>query len=496
MNGLLERIREHASIRPEATALRDEIGELSYAELHDEIERLAGDLDGRRVGLLLDNGIHWACLDLALLRKQALCVPIPTFFSAEQLAHLAHDAGLDFIYTDRPARMTALPDSRHVACMRIAGHRLEAYRVDRSEADRPWLDDTAKVSYTSGTTGQPKGVRLGRAALQAVTESVCRAVEANSSDRSLSLLPLSTLLENIAGLYAPLMTGASANIPGLASCGFDGASNLDIGQLFEVLNRVAPTTTVLVPQLLKALLAGIISGRDAPASLRFIAVGGAPVPETMLQAARLFGLPVFQGYGLSEACSVACLNLPGRERAGSVGQALPHTRIRIADDGEVMVGGALFQGYLGYQGDPERNEWPTGDIGHLDEDGYLFLTGRKKTAYSTAYGRNVAPEWIESLLTGHPHIAQAAVYGEARPFNVAVLHGRAGLSAQALNEAVASINEHLPGYARIGGWVQADQAFSPGNGLASPTGSIRREAIEQVYRARIELFYEESHAVL
>ena len=278
---MLERIREHASERPDAIALRDELGTLSYAELPGEIEHLTDTLAGERVGLLLDNGNHWACLDLALLHRQAVCVPMPTFFTDEQLHHLVRDAGLDTVYTDNPERMDALAGSAHQGHLRIAGRRVDAFRIPGQATGNGKADGTAKVTYTSGTTGQPKGVRLSEAAMLTVTRSLCDAIHANASDRSLSLLPLSILLGNIAGLYAPLMVGATANIPSLAGSGIDGSSGLRIERLFETLNRTAPTTTVLVPQLLKALLGGIGAGLSVPDSLRFIAVGGAPVPESV-----------------------------------------------------------------------------------------------------------------------------------------------------------------------------------------------------------------------
>lgn len=496
MNTLFDTVHRHASERPDAIALRDEIGSLSYARLDSEIRLLAEALPGHRVGILLDNGIHWACLDLALLRRQSACVPMPTFFTDRQLRHLVRDSGLDCIYTDRPDRLAEIAETTHLACLSIAGHRLHAFRIEYSTVAEGRTQGTAKITYTSGTTGEPKGVCLSAEAIQSVTTSLCLAVQADISDRSLSLLPLSTLLENIAGLYAPLQAGAQANIPALGDGAEQSPSSAWGERLFATLNRVAPTTTVLVPQLLKVLLSGIAAGMDAPGSLRFIAVGGAPVSEAMLQTARLFGLPVFQGYGLSEACSVACLNLPGQERDGSVGRTLPHARIRIAEDGEVMVGGTLFEGYLAASDAPQGMEWPSGDLGHLDEDGYLFLTGRKKTVYATSYGRNVAPEWIEGLLTGHPALAQAAVFGEARPFNVAILHGRPGVTARDMNRAVADVNADLPDYARIGGWIQADQPFTPANGLANPSGGPLRDAITREYRARIDHFYEAPHALL
>jgi long-chain acyl-CoA synthetase len=498
MNPLLECIRRHGVSRPQDTALRDETGDLDYGGLVREVDRLAGTLGGDRVGLLMDNGIPWACLDLSILARGAVCVPMPGFFSDEQLVHLVRDADLDRVVTDQPERVASLLGIPPAAEMNVAGGRLSLF-LRRPLKPEPCLPrGTAKVTYTSGTTGQPKGVCLSAETLHSVVVSLCESVAAETSDRCLSLLPLSTLLENVAGLYAPLWAGAVAQIPGLAGIGLTGSSGLRADRLFAAMAQARPTVVVLVPQLLKAIVGGILAGLAAPESLRFVAVGGAPVPESLVQQARLFGLPVFQGFGLSEGGSVACLNLPGAERQGSVGKPLSHVRVRIAADGEVVLGGPLFLGYLGLPHAVTGSDWHTGDLGYLDEDGYLFLTGRKKTVYATAFGRNVAPEWVEGVLTGHPYIAQAAVFGEGRPFNVAILVSRLGVAPYQLNRAVETVNSQLPDYARIGGWIMADQPFSAVNGMASGAGTIQRRAVDRTYRERIEQLYstEDIHAVL
>lgn len=498
MNELLIGIRRKAAQHPNSPALRDELAEFDYNQLTHAIDQLADSLTGERIGLLLDNGIPWACLDLAILQRGAVCVPMPDFFSDEQLRHLIRDAGLDRIVTDQPTRLAALLGEAPASSLHIAGRELSLFRRNAHSTRQALPQGTVKVTYTSGTTGLPKGVCLSGETLRSVVVSLCEAVAANPADRCLSLLPVSTLLENIAGLYAPLWTGALAQVPSLASCGVSGSSGLQVDQLFAALTRARPTITVLVPQLLKVLVGGIAAGLPAPESLRFVAVGGAPVAESLLQQARLFGLPVFQGFGLSEAGSVACLNVPGTEREGSVGKPLPHVQIRIADDGEVVVGGCLFLGYLGASETIDCSNWHTGDRGYLDEDGYLFLTGRKKTAYATAFGRNVSPEWVEGALTGHPYITQAAVFGEGRPFNAAVLTPRHGVAPFELNQAVAMVNDNLPDYARIGGWVVADQPFTTANGLTNGAGCVQRQAIQSLYRQHIEQLYstEEIHAFL
>ena len=488
MREVLARIRSHAERRPGSPAVADELGDLCYGDLVQEIEVAAARRYGGRVGLLLENGRHWAVADLALARRGALCVPMPGFFTDTQLGHLIGDADLDLIVTDDPGRVRGLAGGSEPSRIRLAGR--DAWLFRRRPTARGTVPEgTAKVTYTSGTTGQPKGVCLTADAIERTTIALCEAVGADRSDRALSVLPLSTLLENIGGLYAPLYAGARAQVPGLATIGLDGSSGLQVGRLLEALARHAPTTLILVPQLLKALVAAIAAGAPRPGSLRFVAVGGAPVSTALLAEARAMGIPVFQGYGLSEAVSVVCLNLPGADRAGSAGRPLPHVRVSLSDEGEVLVEGAGFLGYLG--GDPHAGGvWPTGDLGRLDDDGFLHLAGRRKSAYATAFGRNLAPEWVEGELASHPDIVQVAVFGEGRPFNAAVIVPRRPGSPGGIEAAVHAANIRLPDYARVGRWVLADEPFTPANGLANGAGSPRREAVGHRYRDRIESLYE------
>jgi long-subunit acyl-CoA synthetase (AMP-forming) len=215
-------------------------------------------------------------------------------------------------------------------------------------------------------------------------------------------------------------------------------------------------------------------------------VGGARVSPELLDEARAAGIPVYEGYGLSECSSVVTLNRPGEDRPGSVGKPLPHARLRIAADGEIHVSGATL---LGYAGQPaQTGSWyATGDLGFIDTDGFLHLTGRRRNAFITAYGRNVNPEWPESELARFPEITQAVVFGEAREYNVAIIQPTAAdIPDSALNARVAAANELLPDYARIHQWLRSDTAFTSGNGLLTASGKPRRDAVWAHYRNRIE----------
>ena len=258
---------------------------------------------------------------------------------------------------------------------------------------------------------------------------------------------------------------------------------------------------ILPPQLLK-LVVGLASQQLFPDSFRYIAVGGAPIGKTLLDQAEALNLPVFQGYGLSEACSVLSVNRPGEQRSGSVGKPLPHADINISDDGEIIASGTIFNGYLNSTKEPS-GELATGDLGYIDDDGYLFITGRKKDTIITDYGRNSAPEWLESELQAHPDIGQAAVFGNHKPWPSAMLVPSAALTHRCrendislvneLNNAVDDINHQLPDYAQIRRFLIADQPFNMKNSELTGNGRPRRDVIAQHYADEITAMYEENN---
>ncbi len=432
----------------------------------------------------LDNGVAWLELDLALHLIDGVHVPLPTFFSAEQVDHALASSGAQAVIV---AEATPLPGGAPALGPLLAGTGLAGWRL---AADRPVAlpTGTACVTYTSGTTGRPKGVCLDGASLLTVAGSLVQASSAIAPRRHLCLMPLSTLLENVAGLYAALLADAQIALPSLSEIGYTGASGLDVPTLLGCLHRYQPESVILVPQLLLALVMAAEQGAPLPASLRYIAVGGGRVGPALLARAQALGLPVFEGYGLTECASVVCLNRPGAQRAGSVGQALPHARVSF-DGGEILVDGVRALGYLGGEAlapGPVR----TGDLGHLDGEGFVHITGRRKNVFITSFGRNVSPEWVESELLQHPVLAQAVVWGEAQADNIAVLWPRRPDADDALiAQALAEVNAGLPDYARVARFVRARAPFTAADGLLTANGRPRREAILSRYQSEVDACY-------
>ena len=430
------------------------------------IERLAAALQAalprpRVVGLLADNGADWITADLAAQEAGVVLVPLPAFFTPAQCAHAVQASGMDGLLGD------PLPG------FEPAGD-LEGLRWWRRAAEPQRLAaDVSKITFTSGTTGTPKGVPLTARQQWSVARALAQATRPLGIRRHLCLLPLAVLLENLAGVYAARLAEAECIVPPLAETGVRGGARFDAAACLAALEQWEPHSVILLPQMLLALTLGLESGVRRPTFLKFAAVGGAKVSPALIARARAAGLPAYEGYGLSECASVVTLNLPWAERRGSVGRPLPHAQVKLIER-EIYV--RSDGGWLA-----------TGDLGRLDDDGFLYIDGRRRHVLITSYGRNVSPEWPEAELLAGSAIAQAAVFGEAKPRLCALLVPAApGLADEAIDEQVRAANARLPDYACIGAWLRADAPFTPQNGFATANGRPRRDALWQAYGARLD----------
>ncbi|WP_439849768.1 AMP-binding protein [Pseudomonas syringae] len=470
-----QRLLTIASDQPHAVALRGDDLTLDYAVLINEITRRREQLrsaGAKVVALLLENGPNAMLWDLAILFEGLSCVALPPFFSLDQKRHCLEQSQADSV----------IAEPGFAQELQAAGYVLGDSFWRRAIAGQTKMPvGTAKLTFTSGTTGTPKGVCLSADSVLTVARGLFEASQSVRPSHHLTLLPLAILLENI-GCYAALYAGGCVSLPSQQTLGIQGASGVDTARLLIFLHQRRPDSMILVPQLLLLLVTAREAGAFDASMLRFVAVGGARVSVDLLQRAHAAGLPVFEGYGLSECASVVALNRPGAHRSGSVGRPLPHVQLRLAGDGEVLVSGSPMLGYLGETA-PADTWWPTGDLGEFDAEGYLYLKGRKKHQFVTSFGRNVNPEWVEAELTQSGRIAQAFVYGEALPFNHALLWpSRPEISDLQLAEAVAKANQRLPDYARVQSWTRLSEPFSTTNGLSTANGRPRRDAILDQFR--------------
>ncbi len=441
--------------------------------------------NAKTVALFSDNQADWIFVDLACQVMGICCIPLPLFFSQAQIQHSIDSADVDLIVTDQVTRVLKLNNVSKNEITTI--NKLHVYAIrQNTPTEKP--EETEKITFTSGSTGAPKGVCLTSEQQWSVAHSIVDVVN-KTKTRHLCVLPLSTLLENIVGVYATMLAGGIIITPSLSELGFNGSAEFQVDQLLHAIERSQPNTLILLPQLLLGLVNAAESGWKPPASLEFIAVGGSKVSAHLIERARQCRLPVYEGYGLSECASVVSLNTASSDKPGSVGKPLPHHKVEIRNN-EIHIKGQAFLGYLNEPESWYQSSIDTGDLGHIDKEGYLFIDGRRKNILVSSYGRNINPEWIESELSSHPMIQQCVVFGDAKPFCSAIIFsGKPGIDKSGIQHWIDETNQRLPDYARIHAWTLLDKALTPADGLLTNNGRPRRPSITEHYQAEIKQMY-------
>ncbi|MDO6824326.1 AMP-binding protein [Marinobacter sp. 1_MG-2023] len=470
MDALPELLKRQTLTHPSRIALRGRDAALSYQQMMQMAEAVAEQLSLRgikRVGVCGDNSLAWILADLACLLAGIVCVPVPVFFSESQTTHLIKQAGLD-----------GLLRSDEVSEYELLGHGVWL-RTLPVAAEVPGMPvGTAKITFTSGSTGTPKGVCLSVSQMTATTLALQERLAGVELQAHLCILPLATLLENIAGVYLPLLMGATVRVEPLESLGMSGSSGLNLSKLVEGVNRSRPHSLILVPELAMALVGAAERGQLDADSLRFLAVGGGRVSPELLARGRAAGLPLYEGYGLSECSSVVALNVPGADCDGSVGRPLSHIDIRVGSDSHILVRGNTHLGYLG--DDHEQAEWlDTGDLGALRPEGFLSIDGRSKNLLITSFGRNISPEWLESELVQGLGVPQAVVFGDGEPQPAAMITVTDGRSPVALAGPLKALNQRLPDYARLAAVYIRRQRLNSSEGFITENGRPVRARIQE-----------------
>ncbi|WP_053738398.1 long-chain fatty acid--CoA ligase [Nocardia sp. NRRL S-836] len=435
----------------------------------------AGIEHGDRIGLVSKTRYEWSLLDFAVWAAGGVVVPIYETSSADQIEWILSDSGARAVFVETSAHrglvddvVGTLPELRHV--WQIEGSApavdeltaLGAEITDEQVHQRRGqvkADETATLVYTSGTTGRPKGCTLThRNLLSEVRSALARFPEILTAGNSLLLfLPLAHILARalaLACVYSRATLGHTADVKNLVG---------DLGQF-------RPTFVVAVPRVFEKVYNGakqkahaggkgkifdaaeatsvaysaalddggpglglrikhavfdklVFSKLRAALGGRAVAAvsGGAPLGDRLSHFFRGAGIPVYEGYGLTETSAAACVTFKGQEKVGTVGLPVPGTSVRIAEDGEILVkGDIVFTGYWNNEAatkDALEDGWfHTGDIGELDDEGFLRITGRKKEIIVTAGGKNVSPAQLEDRIRAHPLISQCMVVGDKQPF--------------------------------------------------------------------------------
>lgn len=418
-------------------------------------------------------------------------------------------------------------------------------------------DDTATVIYTSGTTGEPKGVMLSHRNLLSNAAACLQVIPVTAQDVHLSILPLAHVFERMGGWYLMLLVGASVAY----------AESMDT--VVRNMQEVRPTIMLAVPRFFEKLYARIqenvrtasglkrriavwalgvgsvaaarlAAGRPLSrrlhlarwlaerlvfrkihaqlgGRLRFFVSGSAPLSQEIGTFLYGIGVVVLEGYGLTETSPVITVNRLPVPRFGSVGRPVPGVEVRIAEDGEILTRGPhVMQGYYKKPGPTAEaivEGWfHTGDIGHLDADGSLVITDRKKDLIKTAGGKFIAPQKLEGLFVSDPYISQAFVYGDRQPYCVALLVPRVdalrryaqeqGLSPNSLRELVNdprvlafywsrvhAKQQGLAGFEQVKKIALLEQEFTQAGGELTPTLKAKRSVIAQRHAAALRQLY-------
>jgi long-chain acyl-CoA synthetase len=532
----------------------------------------AGLGTGERVALMCRTRYEWLLYDLAILSIGAVTVPIFETSSTEQVRWILADseAAAVIVETDDQVAVVAslradLPALREVWQVEADRFRLieAGFSIGHSQVtdlrDTMGPDSPATIVYTSGTTGQPKGCVLTHGNLLALMHNVLDADGIaehvfNDQQTTLLFLPLAHILARtiqFSALHAGVQL-AHADMAHVAEDlhSFRPTVLLAVPRVFEKIYNTARQTAAaadklaifdkaesvalaysleldaggpgvalraehtMFDQLLYRHVLAAMGGR-----VRWAVSGGAPLGSHLNHLFRGMGLNILEGYGLTETTAGGTLNLPAHQRIGSAGRPIPGCSLRIAEDGEILMKGPhVFAGYW-HNNDATTavlspDGWlSTGDVGHLDHDGYLFITGRKKDLLVTSGGKNVAPAGLEDLLREHWLISQAFVVGDARPYIAALLtvdqdalttwktqHGRPAneqLSAlltrpelhNALQEAVDQANATVSHAEAIKRWIVLPHDFTQDHGELTPTLKVRRQHVTTEYSDHIERLY-------
>jgi long-chain acyl-CoA synthetase len=564
------------SYQPMSTAeLVDRVRRLSKALLELGVEH------GDRVALMSESGPHWPTVDFATLCSGAVLVPIYPTLLPDQAAYIAKDCGAKVVVAETTSHLEGLlahaaelPQVRRFVLIegesgdprvttfaallaRGAGYDAEEFER-RARAVSP--EDLATFIYTSGTTGTPKGVMLTHRNIATNVTDGGSVLRIEGRYTALSFLPLSHSFERTVD-YIYFLAGSTI------------AYAESVALVAQNMQEVKPHVFVSVPRVYEKFYArvqegvaagspikqklfawAVAKGREAlpwrlehrrPPGLlgwqlkladklvfskiharlggrfEFAVSGGAPLARDLAEFFWGAGVPIYEGYGLSETAPILTVNTKDAVKLGTVGRAIPNVEVTIAADGEILARGPnIMKGYWGMEKETaeviDADGWfHTGDIGEIDAEGFVRITDRKKELIINAYGKNVAPAPIESSLKSSRYIGQAVVIGDRRKFLSALLvpdfdalkgwAERQGLGAPGaaelvglpavralIGQEVEAVNSRLAGFERIVAWELLPNELTLETGELTPTQKVKRRVINQKYGAVIDRLYTEA----
>jgi len=501
--------QETAAERRDEVALRTKDGEteITWGEYADRVRRIAAGLHGlglRRgdtLALMLTNRPEFHLADAAAMHLGAIPFSMYNTSSPEQVDFLLRDSGAKVAVVEEQFRDRV--DAETV----LDAERLAELEPDEDfDFDAAWQavepGDPLTLIYTSGTTGDPKGVVLTHKSMLFTMRAYDAVLQYERGGRVISYLPMAHVAERNCSHYFPMQFG------------FTVTCCPNAREVMSYFPEVRPSWFFAVPRIFEKLKAAIESGPDEdPAALReklgmdqlsALNVGAAPCPPEVIEFFHGIGLPLGELWGMSETNAIGACNPPDDIKIGTVGPAVPGVELRLAEDGEIELrGDCVFAGYFG-QEEKTRETFTddgwlmTGDVGELDDDGYLTIVDRKKELIINAAGKNMSPANIESTLKAEgPLIGSVVVIGDRRPYNVALIvpdpdaaAGFDGSVEDAIAESVEKANQRLSKVEQIKRHTVLDTEWEPGGDELTPTMKIKRKPIAEKYAAEIEELYE------
>lgn len=545
---------------------------ITARQFFQQIKDLAAGLlsvgfhEGDVIGILSPTCYEWTLLDLAAQAIKLISVPIYETNSASQVQWIINDAGIKAVFCANHGHEALVNNVSDADTYVFEDDALETlmaqgrnWPVEQVEEIMRSIraDDVATIVYTSGTTGPPRGAMLTHGNL---TQTVMQAHFAfpdairPKSTRILLFLPLAHIYARTQSYFVLAGEGVAAHVPNTKNLlnDFDSYQPTTIGAVPRVLEKIylaadAKAGTGVKKRIFnwaahvadetgQVLEAGEELSVTQKAQLRLarklvfdkikdllgenmknVVSGGAPLSPHIERFFGAVGLYVYNGYGLTEMTGGSVCNVPGMSRTGSVGVPIPGSAIRIAEDGEILLKGTgVFKGYLhNEQGTKEAitNGWlHTGDLGRIDEDGFLFVTGRKKELIVTASGKNVQPAVLEESLRTHPLISQIMVIGNDRPFIAALVTLDEDMLAQwlanhklepmsvidaadhpavqnSIAKAIARANKNVSRAESIRKFTILKTDFTEANDLLTPSLKVKRKAVIKRFAPEIEQIY-------
>jgi long-chain acyl-CoA synthetase len=508
---------------------------------------------GDRVAILSDTKADWTIADFGALCAGAVVVPVYHTSSADEAKHVLSDSGSRLIFCENEDLLDTVrevwddTDLEHAVlfegeadnAITLDELRSKGEDVDDDEVQRRLenisSDDLFTIIYTSGTTGAPKGCELTHGHYRADMDALEELVEFGEETIVFVFLPLAHALTRITEMLTIDVGGTLAFWQG------------DKDKLIDDLQAVKPTHFPAVPRIFekiyaqakskaggglkekvleKAIDVGLkvreherkgeepgpilkkeyeLADKQILSKVRELfggrveiaLTGAAPVAKEMLEFFYACDVLILEGYGATETSAVVTVNQVDDFRFGTVGKALPNTEIKTTEEGEVLVKGPqVFRGYRNREEDTRESldddGWfHTGDLGELDDDGFLKITGRMKDIIVTSSGKNVTPSNIENKLSDHPKIEHAVVFGDDRPYLVALIVPDGEIDEDEAQEAIDEANEEFAKIEQIKKFVIADRSLSQDEDELTPTMKVKRNKVYENFQEQIDGLYDD-----